>query len=40
MECGSCRGIKLLEYAMKVVERILSTEFGSRLRQMICSFDL
>ena len=32
MECGSYRGIKLLEHAMKVVERIFSTEFCSRLR--------
>jgi len=31
MECGSCRGIKLLEHAMKVVERI----FESRIRQQI-----
>jgi len=30
MECGSYRGIKLLEHAMKVVERIF--EFGSTLR--------
>jgi len=44
MECGSYRGIKLLEHAMKVVERIiewwkgaLNTEFGSRLIKMICS---
>jgi len=28
------RGIKLLEDAIKVVERSLNTEFGSRLRQM------
>ena len=39
MECGSYRGIKLLEHAMKVVERILSTESGSRLRLMTCSLD-
>jgi len=26
MECGSYRGIKLLEHAMKVVERFFSTE--------------
>ena len=32
MECGSYRGIKLLEHAM-------STEFGSRLRLMTCSLD-
>jgi len=31
MECGSYRGIKLLEHAMKVVERI----FGHRIRQLI-----
>jgi len=31
MECGSYRGIKLLEYAMKVVERI----FKDRIRQQI-----
>ena len=29
MECGSYRGIKLLEYAMNVVERI----FENRIRQ-------
>ena len=26
MECGSYRGIKLLEHAMKVVERILAAD--------------
>ena len=31
MECGSYRGIKLLEHAMKVVERI----FQHRIRQQI-----
>ena len=31
MECGSYRGIKLLEHAMKVVERI----FQYRIRQQI-----
>ena len=31
MECGSFRGIKLLEHAMKVVERI----FEHRIRQQI-----
>jgi len=31
MECGSYRGIKLLEHAMKVVERI----FEYRIRQQI-----
>ena len=31
MECGSYRGIKLLEHAMKVVERI----FKHRIRQQI-----
>ena len=31
MECGSYRGIKLLEHAMKVVERI----FEHRMRQQI-----
>ena len=31
MECGSYRGIKLLEHAMKVVERI----FVHRIRQQI-----
>jgi len=31
MECGSYRGIKLLEHAMKVVERI----FENRIRQQI-----
>ena len=31
MECGSYRGIKLLEHAMKVVERI----FEDRIRQQI-----
>jgi len=36
MKCGSYRGIKLLEYAMKVVERI----FKHRLIHMIYSLDL
>jgi len=31
MECGSYRGIKLLEHAMKVVERIVQ----HRIRQQI-----
>ena len=31
IECGSYRGIKLLEHAMKVVERI----FEHRIRQQI-----
>jgi len=31
VECGSCRGIKLLEHAMKVVERI----FENRIWQQI-----
>ena len=31
MECGSYRGIKLLEHAMKVIERI----FEHRIRQQI-----
>ena len=35
MECGSYRGIKLLEHAMKVVERIFEQEFSSTLIQMI-----
>jgi len=39
MECGSYRGIKLLEHAMKVVKGFLITEFGSRLRLMTCSLD-
>jgi len=39
IECGSYRGIKLLEHAIKVLERILSTESGSRLRLMTCSLD-
>ena len=39
MKRGSYRRIKLLEHATKVVEKILSTEFGSRLRLMTCSLD-
>jgi len=31
MKCGSCRGIRLLEHAMKVVERI----FEHRIRLQI-----
>jgi len=31
MECGSYRGIRLLEHAMKLVERI----FENRIRQQI-----
>ena len=36
MECGSFRGIKLLEHAMKVVERI----FEHRIRQQIVIDDM
>jgi len=36
MQCGSYRGIKLLEYAMKVVERI----FEDRIRQQIDTDDM
>jgi len=35
MKCGSYRGIKLLEHAMKVVERIF--EHRIRLQIVICS---
>jgi len=31
MECGSYRGIKLLEHAMKVIERV----FEKRIRQQV-----
>jgi len=36
MECGSYKGIKLLEHAMKVVERI----FKHRIRQQIDRDDM
>jgi len=36
MECGSYRGIKLLEHAMKVVERI----FEQRIQQQIDIVDI
>ena len=36
MECGSYRGIKLLEHAMKVIERI----FEHRIRQQIVTDDM
>jgi len=36
MEYGSCRGVKLLEHAMKVVERILE----NRIRQQIDIYDM
>ena len=36
MECGSYRGIKLLEHAMKVVERI----FELKIRQQIVIDDM
>ena len=36
MECGSYRGIKLLEHAMKMVERI----FEHRIRQQIVIDDM
>jgi len=40
MECGSYRGMKLLKHGKKVAEKIfLSTEYGSRLRFMTCSYD-
>ena len=40
IECGSYSGIKLLEHALTVVERISNTEFGSILIKKICSLDL
>ena len=36
MECGSYRGIKLLEHAMQMVERI----FECRIRQQIEIYDM
>jgi len=30
MECGSYRGINLFEHAVKVVERMFKTEFGTK----------
>jgi len=40
MECGSYRAIKLLEHAMKVIERV----FERRIREIVkidaCSLDL
>jgi len=36
IECGSYRGIKLLEHAMEVVERI----FEHRIRQQIVIIDM
>ena len=28
MDCGACRGVKLLEHAMKIVERVLENRIG------------
>jgi len=36
MECGSYKGTKLLEHAMKVVERI----FEHRIRQQVDIYDM
>ena len=31
MDCGACRGVKLLEHAMKIVERVLK----NRIRELV-----
>ena len=31
MDCGACRGVKLLEHAMKIVERVLE----NRIRELV-----
>ena len=31
MDCGACRGVKLLEHTMKIVERVLE----NRIRELI-----
>ena len=36
LACGSYRGIKLLEHAMKVLERAIQ----GRVRERLCSLDL
>ena len=37
MECGSDRGIKLMERAMKVLERVVDKRSGRLLTSMECS---
>jgi len=39
MECGSYRVTKLLEHAMKVIERVFERRIR-KYRLMLCSFDL
>ena len=39
MECGSFGGIKLLEHAMKVVERILEHRIRQHVEIVTCSLD-
>ena len=39
MECGSYRGIKLLEHAMKVVERIFEHRIQQQIVIVTCSLD-
>ena len=38
MECGSDRGIKLMERAVKVLERVVDKRSGRLLTSMECSF--
>jgi len=40
MDCGSYRGIKLLEHAMKWWKESSKTDFGRISTWMICSLDL
>jgi len=39
MECGSYRGMKLFEHAMKVVERIFEYRIRQQIEIVTCSLD-
>ena len=40
MSCGSYRGVKLLEHAMKIVERVLERQIRTLVNLIKCSLDL
>ena len=42
VECGSYRAIKLLEHAMKVIERVFERRIREKVKidAMLCSLDL
>ena len=40
ISCGSYRAVRLLEHAMKIIERVLKDEYKHQSIQMKCSLDL